>query len=597
MSSITWDDARLSLAVASGIVVGYTLSNVFGSGRNTSTVTRSASREDVSRVAAQYPRPKGTVYRYGTAGFRMKESLLDSTCLRMGMLATLRSLKTGVPVGIMVTASHNGPSDNGLKLTDCDGGMLTASWEGYATQLANAEEDQVYDVLLDIIAKEKMPYMFRFFPKERNAKIYLGMDTRSHSPRLAECCKIGAQTIGAIVEHIGVVTTPQLHHCVYNNNRADKWQGLTGYYEKVEFYFKGLLRNVGDVARESMKRGPLVIDCANGVGGPRMEPLIGRLKGYLDVELRNNGNSALLNSKCGAEHCQKKRLPPLSCSGENDKGVRFASYDGDADRVVFFYFDESGTFQLLDGDKIAVLTARWINQQLQLAGYEKGQVRLGIVQTAYANGAASMVVREDGIEAPYAKTGVKYLHHKALDYDIGVYFEANGHGTVLFSEKTMEQFKTKMEQPLPKAQKDAYTNLYYASQLFNQAVGDAICDALFVEAILTTQEMSVQDWNALYTDLPSRQTKVKVADRTLLKPISDETRLTEPSSLQQKIDRAVKSVANGRAFARPSGTEDVCRVYAEAATQEEADKLAAIVAEAIYDEAQGVGGKPDGAWW
>lgn len=27
-------------------------------------------------------------------------------------------------------------------------------------------------------------------------------------------------------------------------------------------------------------------------------------------------------------------------------------------------------------------------------------------------------------------TGVKHLHHKALDYDIGVYFEANGHGTV-----------------------------------------------------------------------------------------------------------------------------------------------------------------------
>ena len=79
-----------------------------------------------------------------------------------------------------------------------------------------------------------------------------------------------------------------------------------------------------------------------------------------------------------------------------------------------------------------MLTARWINQQLQLAGYKKGEVRLGIVQTAYANGAASMVVREDGIEAPYAKTGVKYLHHKALDYDVGVYFEANGHGTVLF---------------------------------------------------------------------------------------------------------------------------------------------------------------------
>lgn len=31
-------------------------------------------------------------------------------------------------------------------------------------------------------------------------------------------------------------------------------------------------------------------------------------------------------------------------------------------------------------------------------------------------------------------TGVKYLHHKAMEYDIGVYFEANGHGTIVFSE-------------------------------------------------------------------------------------------------------------------------------------------------------------------
>ena len=28
-------------------------------------------------------------------------------------------------------------------------------------------------------------------------------------------------------------------------------------------------------------------------------------------------------------------------------------------------------------------------------------------------------------------TGVKHLHHKAKEFDIGVYFEANGHGTVL----------------------------------------------------------------------------------------------------------------------------------------------------------------------
>lgn len=33
-------------------------------------------------------------------------------------------------------------------------------------------------------------------------------------------------------------------------------------------------------------------------------------------------------------------------------------------------------------------------------------------------------------------TGVKHLHHKALTFDIGVYFEANGHGTVVFSQET-----------------------------------------------------------------------------------------------------------------------------------------------------------------
>lgn len=35
-------------------------------------------------------------------------------------------------------------------------------------------------------------------------------------------------------------------------------------------------------------------------------------------------------------------------------------------------------------------------------------------------------------------TGVKHLHHEAeCKYDVGVYFEANGHGTVLFSPQTV----------------------------------------------------------------------------------------------------------------------------------------------------------------
>ena len=38
-------------------------------------------------------------------------------------------------------------------------------------------------------------------------------------------------------------------------------------------------------------------------------------------------------------------------------------------------------------------------------------------------------------------TGVKHLHHEALNFDIGVYFEANGHGTVLYSDEAQDSIK------------------------------------------------------------------------------------------------------------------------------------------------------------
>jgi len=135
--------------------------------------------------------------------------------------------------------------------------------------------------------------------------------------------------------------------------------------------------------------------------------------------------------------------------------------------------------------------------------------------------------------------------------------------------------------------------------LYNQAVGDATCDALFVEAVLAIKQWTVIEWDQLYSDLPSRQTKVKVQDRTVVIPLPDETAVVEPIALKNAIEKAVNDVdsENGRAFARPSGTEDVVRVYAEASTVELADELAARVAQAIYDHANGVGDAPvKGVW-
>ena len=39
-----------------------------------------------------------------------------------------------------------------------------------------------------------------------------------------------------------------------------------------------------------------------------------------------------------------------------------------------------------------------------------------------------------------ACTGVKHLHRKALEFDVGVYFEANGHGTVRITTLKLHLF-------------------------------------------------------------------------------------------------------------------------------------------------------------
>lgn len=99
----------------------------------------------------------------------------------------------------------------------------------------------------------------------------------------------------------------------------------------------------------------------------------------------------------------------------------------------------SNKINLVDGDKILSLFAIFIKEQLTiLAGRDKDKIefepRLGVVQTAYANGASTRYLKELGLEVVFTPTGVKYLHEKAAEYDIGIYFEANGHGTILFSD-------------------------------------------------------------------------------------------------------------------------------------------------------------------
>jgi phosphoacetylglucosamine mutase len=83
------------------------------------------------------------------------------------------------------------------------------------------------------------------------------------------------------------------------------------------------------------------------------------------------------------------------------------------------------------------LTAGFIKTLLSQAGLT---VNIGVVQTAYANGSSTKYIESAlGVPVAFTKTGVKHLHHRAVEFDVGVYFEANGHGTVIFSPQALTQ--------------------------------------------------------------------------------------------------------------------------------------------------------------
>ena len=72
-----------------------------------------------------------------------------------------------------------------------------------------------------------------------------------------------------------------------------------------------------------------------------------------------------------------------------------------------------------------------------------------------------------------------------------------------------------------------------------QAVGDALSGVLMVEAALRRRQWGLEQWGQLYQDLPSRQSKVLVADRGVISTINAETQVAAPAGLQALIDQAV----------------------------------------------------------
>ncbi|XP_058801993.1 phosphoacetylglucosamine mutase-like [Phymastichus coffea] len=199
-------------------------------------------------------------------------------------------------------------------------------------------------------------------------------------------------------------------------------------------------------------------------------------------------------------------------------------------------------------------------------------------------------VKSQKVPVSCVPTGVKHLHHKAMEYDIGVYFEVNGHGTVIFKDSAHKTIKAAaQDNSLPKSEQKAALILKYVIDVINQTVGDALSDMLLVELILHAKGWDVVTWQESYEDLPNKQVKVKVQDRNAITTTDAERCCVTPKRLQEEINKIVSKYPRGCSFVRPSGTEDIVRVYAECESYSDIEKLTAEVSLSVYNLAGGIG--------
>ncbi|XP_067657055.1 phosphoacetylglucosamine mutase-like [Haliotis asinina] len=529
----------------------------------------------------KHPRKQDKFLQYGTAGFRTKAEDLDHVIFRMGLLAVLASKARKATIGVMITASHNPEEDNGVKMIDTMGEMMPRDWEVYSTDLANVSDEKIPEILEKIIASEKIDMSVE-------GHVSYARDTRPSSASLAHALMEGIQALGGKFKDFGLLSTPQLHYIVCCQNTQGKYGTPTedGYYEKLSAAFIKFKEMGG---KEGTYQDTVYLDAANGVGALKIQLMLKHLNDTLRINLFNDGSQGKLNYQCGADFVKLQQMSPAGMTLE--PGRKCISFDGDADRIMYFFQDQAGKFHMLDGDKQAALIAGYLQELVTQSGLS---LNLGLVQTAYANGSSTNYITEQ-MKVPVAcvPTGVKHLHHKAKDFDVGVYFEANGHGTVIFNDKATDLILNAAGSDSNTAeQKMAAKRLSVLMDVINQTVGDAISDMLVVEAILYARGWSIEDWDKCYTDLPNRQLKVKVSDRTAITTTDAERKVVTPAGLQAAIDQLVTGYKQGRSFVRPSGTEDVVRVYSEADTRESADSLAYEVGLKVYELAGGVGDKP-----
>jgi phosphoglucosamine mutase len=405
-------------------------------------------------------------------------------------------------------------------------------------------------------------------------RIIVGSDTRESSAWIVATIAAGLLHGGASVIHAGVVTTPAIAYLTRKHEFAagvvisashNPWQdngikvfGSNGYKlpdalelsieegifsllakqlptdgleeeplppvdAKLRLEYEAYLRAaVPGLRLDGMS---IVVDCANGAASEIAQELFSELGGSIHfTHVSPNGRN--INADCGALHPEIVAKEVLAVGA--DMGVTF---DGDADRALFA--DAKG--RVVNGDGVLLMTARDLKNRAEL----KHDV---VVATTMSNMGLEAALRADGIRMMRAPVGDKYVLQMMQDEDASLGGEQSGH--ILFPAKA--------------------------------TTGDGLLTALLVLDLVKRSGKALHELVADLKVYPQVILNVRVREKKPLEGIA---------SVVTCIKAAEEELhGNGRVVIRYSGTEALARVMIEAESEEQMQRHADAIADAIRSE-------------
>ena len=262
----------------------------------------------------------------------------------------------------------------------------------------------------------------------------------------------------------------------------------------------------------------VALDCANGSTFVAAPEIFRRLGAKVEaVGIKPDGRN--INLECGSTHVE--RIKEVIAEGNYDVGFAF---DGDGDRVLAV--DCNGV--VVDGDELIALAAIHLRNSGRLAGD-------GVAVTVMTNYGFHQAMKQAGIEVETTNLGDRYVLEALRSRNWALGGEQSGH----------------------------VIDMNFVPS------GDGIACALLTLESLEGGDLADR---SVMQKLPQKLVNVKFAGVEAIE--SDHFKAAIANEAEQLKDR-------GRVLVRPSGTEPLLRIMAEAPTTEEAENVCNRLAEMV----------------